>query len=625
MQDRILQVFYGNDRLPYKDKDRSIHYPITGNTFIGSSNVDKIRFYVRDIGGTNNITWVINAKLPNGSILYQVLSTIALDTELNEYYLEFSVTQFYTQLKGDVYFALNGCDGDVEIETDSETNIQTISATIESQTILTTGVIKFSNNYAPQRPLGFSFELDQYQEIINALSGKSNVANTIQVVANISQADLSGFRFGQLFYDLTTNQYYEKRIDLETGHLYAPYDNGILASEKVVYRFGEILFKTFNDVHDIVDNKMFTVTNMGKEYLCSFEKIISLPTDKYTISALYLNDMSLYQIVDVDLANDFVTLFDTTNKTLYVEQTTSDNRLYGTSNTGAQTTLNYGTSANANYIVQRDANGQINVPITPTQNAHATSKKYIEDNYYTQAQVESYVYGEISNLNTLLQEKIDASGHALSISGGANTDYVYTITLKDNNNNNISIISFDLPLESVVVSGTYDSENQEIVLTLEDGSTIEIPVGDLVAGLVSQSDFDSLSNSVSTLGTESVKYNDITITGGYVAQLQKNGINYPIATNVTLYTTPKVVATTSDLPSENDGYLYLVLANGYLYYWNNGAWTQGYEYVQDVSNFVQTSRTIAGINLANDISAQALTDALVFMNNATDLDYVMED
>ena len=90
MQDRILQVFYGNDRLPYKDKDRTVHYPITGNTFLGSSNVDKIRFYVRDIGGTNNITWVLNAKLPNGSILYQVLSTIGLDEELNEYYVQFS-------------------------------------------------------------------------------------------------------------------------------------------------------------------------------------------------------------------------------------------------------------------------------------------------------------------------------------------------------------------------------------------------------------------------------------------------------------------------------------------------------------------------------------------------------
>ena len=57
------------------------------------------------------------------------------------------------------------------------------------------------------------------------------------------------------------------------------------------------------------------------------------------------------------------------------------NTLYGeAAGTGqGQTHVPYGTSATANYIVQRDINGQVEVPQTPTSNAHAASKKYVDD------------------------------------------------------------------------------------------------------------------------------------------------------------------------------------------------------------------------------------------------------
>lgn len=67
------------------------------------------------------------------------------------------------------------------------------------------------------------------------------------------------------------------------------------------------------------------------------------------------------------------------------------------------------------------------------------------------------------------------------------TTYVITGQLKDQDGNNLGTAqTIDLPLESVVVSGSYDDENKEIVLTLQSGSTIEIPVGDLIAGLQSE-------------------------------------------------------------------------------------------------------------------------------------------
>ena len=72
---------------------------------------------------------------------------------------------------------------------------------------------------------------------------------------------------------------------------------------------------------------------------------------------------------------------------------------------------------------------------------------------------------------------------ALSASIDSST-FVMTLQLKDQNNNNIgSAQTIDLPIETMVVSGSYDADNKQIILTLQNGQTIEIPVGDLISGL----------------------------------------------------------------------------------------------------------------------------------------------
>lgn len=64
------------------------------------------------------------------------------------------------------------------------------------------------------------------------------------------------------------------------------------------------------------------------------------------------------------------------------------------------------------------------------------------------------------------------------------TNYKLTITLKDQDGNTLGTAQVvDFPIESVVVSGSYDNTNKKIVLTLQSGSTIDVPVGDLVSGL----------------------------------------------------------------------------------------------------------------------------------------------
>ena len=67
------------------------------------------------------------------------------------------------------------------------------------------------------------------------------------------------------------------------------------------------------------------------------------------------------------------------------------------------------------------------------------------------------------------------------------TDYKLTLTLKDQDGNTLGTAQvIDFPIESVVVGGSYDSTNKKIVLTLQNGNTIDVPVGDLIAGLQSE-------------------------------------------------------------------------------------------------------------------------------------------
>lgn len=74
-------------------------------------------------------------------------------------------------------------------------------------------------------------------------------------------------------------------------------------------------------------------------------------------------------------------------------------------------------------------------------------------------------------------------GASISLSIDSST-YVVTAQLKDQDGNNLgNAQTIDLPLESVVVNGTYDNTTKKVILTLQNGSTIEFSVADLVSGL----------------------------------------------------------------------------------------------------------------------------------------------
>ena len=79
----------------------------------------------------------------------------------------------------------------------------------------------------------------------------------------------------------------------------------------------------------------------------------------------------------------------------------------------------------------------------------------------------------------------DTTKYATSLSLTINSStFIMTGQLKDQNGDNLGTAqTIDLPLESVVVGGSYNSQTKKVVLTLQNGNTIEFSVADLVSGL----------------------------------------------------------------------------------------------------------------------------------------------
>lgn len=125
----------------------------------------------------------------------------------------------------------------------------------------------------------------------------------------------------------------------------------------------------------------------------------------------------------------------------------------------------------------------------------------------------------IEVLLSRLDGDVDTSGlaHSLELSIN-NTTYVMTATLKNEDGDVLgSPSSIDLPLETMVVSGSYDDNTKKIILTLNNGQTIEFSVADLVSGL--QSEITSQSKLASDL------VDDTNQTNKFVTSSEKSTWN----------------------------------------------------------------------------------------------------
>lgn len=183
--EKIMSIYFGENRLPYKDKDRQIHYPIVGRElFIGENNVTKIRFYVDEIGG-NDFVWVAVIKLPNGSKAYKPLEDVSEDG-----YVDLDIASIYASQVGEVFISLQGYTSE-DVSITQEDEVYYING---NPTILVTGVVKIMANYAPQAlNMGGDLTFNQYQLILALLSTKIGYPTKVVRVNELPEIGLDNY------------------------------------------------------------------------------------------------------------------------------------------------------------------------------------------------------------------------------------------------------------------------------------------------------------------------------------------------------------------------------------------------------------------------------------------------
>lgn len=190
--------------------------------------------------------------------------------------------------------------------------------------------------------------------------------------------------------------------------------------------------------------------------------------------------------------------------------------------------------------------------------------------------------------------------------------YIVTATLKDQDGNALGQPqTIDLPLESVVVDGRYDDTTKKVILTLQNGSTIEFSVADLVAGLQTEitpsnklaSDLVDDTNNSHKFATiaQLSKLDDMPAITGIGANINLiNGIISAIDTTYQVFTgTDGQTSGTSGLvpvPGASDAGTYLKA---------DGTWADP-TYVLPIA----TASTLGGIKVGTNLSIDAATGIL---------------
>ena len=287
MNSKILQVFYDDKCYPFKDQERQVRFPIIGNSFVGASNITKIRFYIKEIGSVDD-TWVANSKLPNGRVGNQILNTKGTETinGVEEPYVELSLSTFYTQAKGDVYISLNSFYGGVSITQNN--GVYTITGV---PTIQATGSIKFSVYYATPLQDGDELESITLSQVLAEVStklGKSE-GKYLKVVGSITQINSTDYqdylRSGDVVWAKSQAQFYliggtypslnysNITIDLDDATINALTTTSITTNSISVANFSDIYDRNaeqdlpdyINELADLLDQFVFTMTSNPME------------------------------------------------------------------------------------------------------------------------------------------------------------------------------------------------------------------------------------------------------------------------------------------------------------------------------------------------------------------------
>lgn len=203
--ERIIDVYYARDNLPYKDEARTIHFPVAGSEFLGASQTTTIRFHYEQIGTDENV-YTVESKRPDGKTGSQLLSK-----NTTEHYAEMSLSGWYSECKGDLFLSLKVYRGGTTATYNETTQLWEVNGipVIES-----TGAIKLAINYTPMgRYENYEDAVSTFQQVLAALGDKLDTIKGIVGVSGLSQVDTTEYEEGQLFFDVDTKNIYK----LESG------------------------------------------------------------------------------------------------------------------------------------------------------------------------------------------------------------------------------------------------------------------------------------------------------------------------------------------------------------------------------------------------------------------------
>lgn len=208
--DKIMSIYYGIDKLPYKDTERTIHYPMASgvNTFVGENNTTKIRFYVDLIGGVN-YTWLATIKKPDGSLAYKLLNGASSG------FVDLDLSLYTTNQVGAIYISLTGyTSNDVHIEEDD--GVYSISGNPQ---MLVTGVVKIMVGYAPTiLRLGEDTSPTIDQQILAFLDNVITKEKSVVVFGyRPTQSDIQDYQIGQVILVMNGETKLYKVIENQAG------------------------------------------------------------------------------------------------------------------------------------------------------------------------------------------------------------------------------------------------------------------------------------------------------------------------------------------------------------------------------------------------------------------------
>lgn len=336
--------------------------------------------------------------------------------------------------------------------------------------------------------------------VIGSVAGNSMISVKIEKVADeVTEIALVGI----------TNDY----NDLDNKPILTNYFDGAVYdsnTKRINFKNGNVV-KAYIDATafikdgmvdnvEIEDGKLIITfnTESGKEPIELDITAIFDPSNYYDKSTIddFLDDKA--NVADLatvatsgeysDLINPPTNVSDFTNDAGYLTEHQSLSNYYTKSETDDLLDDKADTSDLATVATTGSYNDLSNKPTIPTVN---NSTITIQKNGST---VNSFTLNQSSNKTINISVPTTASdvsalpastkyGASLSVSIDSTT-YVVTAQLKDQDGNNLGTAqTIDLPLESIVVSGSYDSATKKVVLTLKDGSTIDFSIADLVSGL----------------------------------------------------------------------------------------------------------------------------------------------